>query len=84
MINLLALLYYITSSIEIIPSICRICKRKSSNDYSVLSTWIMYIGTVAWTVYIFLTKQDAVVYIGTVIDMVMCTIYLFVILKYHK
>lgn len=83
-LTVLCLIYYITASIEMIPSLYRMWKRKSSTDYSLVSAWIQMTGTIAWTIYIYLSKQSMVVYVGTAFDMIMAVLYLYFIVRYHN
>ena len=43
--SICCLVYYVCSAVELIPSIVRIIKRRSSIDYSILSTLLGVIGT---------------------------------------
>ena len=82
--DICCLLYYLIATIETIPTIIRIIKRKSSSDFSIMSTVMSLIGGTAWTIYIFLTEQSTLVYIGTIWDCVILLIYVFVVFRYHK
>lgn len=83
-IEVLCLVYYITSAIESVPSIVRVIMRRSSSDYSLASTYLSFIGTISWSAYIYLTEQTELVYIGTAFDMILSLVYTYVITKYHK
>lgn len=84
LLDLLCLIYYVTASIETIPSMWRIWKRKSSQDYSIPAACISVIGNISWTAYIYLSNQTVVVYIGTAFDALMAFIYVFLVFKYHN
>lgn len=76
--------YYIFSYIQIIPQICKLIKIKSSNDYSLGHIAMQFIALLSWSIYIFSSNQDIIVYIGTIIDMILLVIVDFLILKYFK
>lgn len=82
--SICCLVYYVCSAVELIPSIVRIIKRRSSIDYSILSTLLGVIGTLAWSVYIYSSRQTTLVYLGTASDMFLVLIYTICIFKYHK
>lgn len=84
LINLFCLIYYVTSSISIIPSIVRVIRRKSSTDCSKAGTMLCTIGTISWSLYIFLTLQTTLVYIGTVFDLILQIVWTFLVFKYHN
>lgn len=76
--------YYICSYIQIIPQIIKLIKTKSSNDYSLGMLLLQFIGVSCWTIFIFTSNQNLVVYIGTVIDMLLLILVDLLILKYYK
>lgn len=78
------LIYYSIATIEAVPSIIRIIKRKSSADFSIISTVLALISGTAWTTYIFLSEQTIIVYIGSIWDMIVLLLYTIVVFKYHK
>lgn len=82
--NICVTIYYILATIGTLPFIFRILRRKSSSDVSLVSTFMTYIGSVCWTIYIFVTEQSLLVYIGTIWDMLVYTVYTIVVLRYHK
>lgn len=84
LLEMLCLIYYVTASIQVIPCMYRIWKRKSSEDYSLVSEFIFMISAMAWTAYIYLSEQTMVVYLGTAFDMLMAILYVFLIFWYHK
>ena len=69
-------IYYIVSYIETIPQIIKLIKTKSSNDYSLGMILLQLIALISWSLYIFTSIQNIVVYIGTIVD--------FLIIKYYK
>lgn len=77
-------IYYILSYIQIIPQIIKLLKTKSSNDYSLGMITIQLIAVSSWSLYIFTSNQNIIVYIGTVIDLLLLIIVDFFILKYYK
>ncbi len=77
-------IYYIFSYIQIIPQICKLLKTKLSNDYSLGHIAMQFIAVLSWTVYIFSSNQDIIVYIGTIIDMFLLVVVDLLILKYFK
>ena len=82
--EVLCFVYYLTASIQTIPCIWRIWKRKSSSDYSLVSEVFSIVGNTAWTVYIFMTDQSVMVYIGTIFDAVVLIVYEFMVFRFHK
>ena len=64
-------IYYILSYIYTIPQILKLIKTKSSNDYSLGMISLQLIALISWSLYIFTSKQNIVVYIGTIIDLVL-------------
>ena len=77
-------IYYILSYIETIPQIVKLIKTKSSNDYSLGMITIQLIALISWSLYIFTSKQDLIVYIGTIIDLILLLFTDGLILKYYK
>lgn len=77
-------IYYIFSYIQTIPQIVKLLKTKSSNDYSLGMITLQFISIVAWSLYIFTSIQNVVVYIGTVIDLLIVLFVDILILKYYK
>lgn len=77
-------IYYIFSYIQTIPQIIKLIKTKSSNDYSLTMITIQFISIICWSIYIFTSKQNVIVYIGTVIDLLLLIVVDFLIVKYFK
>lgn len=78
------IIYYVLSYISGVPAIVKLIKTKSSNDYSLSTTWLTIIGVTSWTIYIFSSKQSILVYIGTAIDEVLVLIQYELVLRYFK
>ena len=77
-------IYYIISYIETIPQIIKLIKTKSSNDYSLGTILLQLIALVSWSIYIFTSKQNIIVYIGTIIDLLLLLLVDYLIIKYYK
>ena len=77
-------IYYIFSYIQSIPQIIKLLKTKSSNDYSLGMIIIQLISIISWSLYIFTSKQNIIVYIGTVIDLLIIILVDVLIFKYYK
>ena len=77
-------IYYICSYIETIPQIVKLIRTKSSHDYSLGMLALQLVALISWSIYIFTTKQNTIVYIGTVVDLILLFIVDFLILKYYK
>ena len=77
-------IYYILSYIQTVPQIFKLLRTKSSNDYSLGTILLQFIGLTCWTIYIFTSNQKSLVYIGTIIDMILLIIVDFLILKYYN
>lgn len=82
--EIFCIIYYVLSYISGIPAIVKLIKTKSSNDYSLSTTWLTIIGVTSWTIYIFNSKQSILVYIGTAIDEVLVLIQYGLVLRYFK
>lgn len=78
------LIYCIVAYIEYFPKMIKLIRTKSSNDYSLISTVLSLIGTYAWTTYVFITDQTLILYIGTIIDAVLTTLFVILVFVYHK
>lgn len=76
-------IYYIMNYIHSIPQIIKLIKTKSSNDYSLWTISIHLIAIISWTLYVFTSKQNIVVYIGTVVDLIILLVVDFLILRYY-
>ena len=77
-------IYYIFSYIQTIPQIIKLIKTKSSNDYSLAMIIIQLIAVISWSIYIFTSKQNMIVYIGTIIDLLLIIIVDILIVRYYK
>ena len=77
-------IYYIISYIETIPQIIKLIKTKSSNDYSLGTILLQLIALVSWSIYIFTSKQNIIVYIGTIIDLLLLLLVDYLIIKFYK
>jgi uncharacterized protein with PQ loop repeat len=76
--------YYICSYIAIFPAIIKLLRTRSSNDYSLLEVVLSMIAITSWTIYIFSTKQDFIVYVGTVLDQVLYTVWNGLVVIFYK
>ena len=77
-------IYYILSYVETIPPIIKLIKTKSSNDYRFGYVLLQFLALIAWSLYIFTSKQHIIVYIGTIVDLIVLMIADYLILKYYK
>ncbi len=77
-------IYYVLSYIQTIPQIIKLVKTKSSNDYSLGMILIQFISVISWTIYIFTSMQNNLVYVGSVIDLLLIIVVDSLILKYYK
>lgn len=77
-------IYYILSYIETVPQIFKLIKTKSSNDYSLGMIFLQFIALASWSIYIYTSNQNTIVYIGTIIDLILLIFVDFLILKYYK
>ena len=77
-------IYYILSYIQTIPQIIKLLRTKSSNDYSLGMVFIQLIAVISWSLFIFTSDQNIIVYIGTVLDLLLLMFVDFLILKYYK
>ena len=76
--------FYILSYVSTVPQIIKLLKTKSSNDYSLGKTALQLVSIISWSLYIFTSKQNIVVYIGTVADLLLLLLIDFLILKYYR
>ncbi len=77
-------IYYIFSYIETIPQIIKLIKTKSSNDYSLGMVTLQLIALISWSLYIFTSVQNIIVYIGTAVDLLLLFFVDFLIIRYYK
>lgn len=77
-------IYYIFSYIQIVPQVSKLLQTKSSNDYSIGMLFLQLISIISWTIYIFTSNQNIIVYIGTIIDLLLVIYIDILILKYYK
>ena len=77
-------IYYICSYIQTVPQVYKLIKTKSSNDYSLWQVILGFIGMVCWSIYIFMTDQALIVYIGTIIDIVLLVFVDILIFVYYN
>ncbi len=82
--TIFCIIYYIFSYIGIVPQIVKLLETKSSNDYSLGMLTLQLISVISWTLYIFTSNQNIIVYVGTIIDLVLLLYIDFLILKYYK
>lgn len=82
--KIFCIIYYTFSYIETIPQLLKLLNTKSSNDYSLGMILFQFIATISWSIYIFTTMQSAVVYLGTILDLVLLFWVDYLILKYYK
>ena len=76
--------YYVLSYIETVPQIIKLLKTKSSNDYSLGMLALQLIALICGSIYIFTSKQNIIVYIGTIIDLMLLLFVDFLIIKYYR
>lgn len=76
-------IYYVLAYVYTIPQIVKLLKTKSSNDYSLGMISLQLLALICWTLYIFTSKQNIIVYIGTVIDLIILLFVDFLIVKYY-
>ena len=72
------------SYIQTVPQVYKLIKTKSSNDYSLWQVILGFIGMVCWSIYIFMTDQALIVYIGTIIDIVLLVFVDILIFVYYN
>ena len=77
-------IYYVFSYIQIVPQIIKLLKTKSSNDYSLIMLLLQLISIISWTIYIYTSKQNMIVYIVTIIDLILVVFIDILIIKYYK
>ena len=82
--EIFATIYFIISYIHSIPQIIKLLKTKSSNDYSLGTIFLQLIAIISWAIYIFTSKQNLIVYIGTGVDLALLIFVDTLILKYYK
>ena len=75
---------FLHNYIENIPQIFKLIKTKSSNDYSLGMILLQFIVLTLWGLYVFTSKQDFIVYIGTIIDYLLLIYVDILILNYYN
>lgn len=75
-------IYYVFSYTQTIPQLIKLLKTKSSNDYSLGMVLLQLIALISWSLYIFTSVQNTIVYIGTIIDLILLLLVDFLIIKY--
>ncbi len=81
---LFCIVYYICSYVSVIPQIVKLVRTKKSGDYSMAETLITFLGTICWSIYIFTSVQAVIVYVGTVADLVINMVQVFLIARYYR
>lgn len=76
-------IYYIFSYIQTIPQLIKLIRTKSSNDYSLGMVLLQLIALISWSLYIFTSTQNIIVYIGTIIDLILLLLVDFLIIRYY-
>lgn len=75
-------IYYVFSYTQTIPQLIKLLRTKSSNDYSLGMVLLQLIALISWSLYIFTSVQNTIVYIGTIIDLILLLLVDFLIIKY--
>ena len=81
---LFCIIYYICNYVQIVPQIFKLIKTKSSNDYSIWQVALEFFALLCWSIYIFTSKQQIIVYVGTIIDLILLILVDILILIYYK
>lgn len=82
--RILYIIYCIIVYIEYFPRLIKLIKTKSSNDYSLGSVTLSLIGMFCWVIYLFLTDQQLILYIGAIIDIILNVLFGILVFKYYK
>ncbi|MBR0475088.1 MAG: hypothetical protein IJJ19_08810 [Erysipelotrichaceae bacterium] len=77
-------IYYVLNYVKTIPQIMKLIRTKSSSDYSISMIVLQLISMVSWSIYIFTSPQNLVVYIGTVLDLLILIISDSLIFRYDN
>ena len=77
-------IYYVLNYVKTIPQIMKLIRTKSSSDYSISMIVLQLISMVSWSIYIFTSPQNLVVYIGTVLDLLILIITDILIFRYYN
>ncbi|MBQ9037622.1 MAG: hypothetical protein IJ115_09235 [Erysipelotrichaceae bacterium] len=77
-------IYYVLNYAKTIPQIMKLIRTKSSSDYSISMIVLQLISMFSWSIYIFTSPQNLVVYIGTVLDLLILIITDILIFRYYK
>ena len=77
------IIYCIIAYLEYFPRICKLIKTKSSNDYSLGSVNLSLIGMICWVIYIFMTDQELILYIGAIIDIALNILFVILVYRYY-
>lgn len=77
------IIYCIIVYVEYFPRIIKLIRTKSSSDYSKGSTILSLVGMCCWTIYLFTTDQDLILYIGAFIDIILNIIFFVLVFRYY-
>lgn len=77
-------IYYVLNYVKTIPQIMKLIRTKSSSDYSISMIVLQLISMFSWSIYIFTSPQNLVVYIGTVLDLLILIITDILIFRYYN
>ena len=80
--EILCYICYITSWWAIIPAIIRICKRKSSADYSKQTMLFEVVYNLVWLTYVIFNPTFELV-VCAIIDVILIIIHTFVVFRYY-
>ena len=84
LLDIICIISYICSGIQLLPCMYRLWRRKSSEDFSLVTETINITGNLCWTIYVYCSHQSPVVMLGTTVDMLTIAIFVFLVFRYHK
>ena len=82
--QIFCILHYICTYIQGIPQIYKLIKTKSSNDYSLWQVSLSLFAMICWSLYVFSSSFELVLYLGTVLDLALMIFTDVLIFRYYK
>lgn len=78
------IVYCVIAYIQYFPSLVKLIKTKSSKDYSISSTLLTLLGMFCWMGYLIVTKQELILYIGGLVELIINIWFTILVIMYRK
>lgn len=76
--------YCVIAYMEYFPRLIKLLKTKSSEDYSIGSNILDFIALICWLAYLCTTEQELILYIGAIIDILLCGFFTALVIFYQR